>query len=60
MEVVVVRAGQLARPGDTVLLAPGFAAEALVTPDGPGQAFVAAVRGRSDDAGDPAGGRAER
>jgi UDP-N-acetylmuramoylalanine--D-glutamate ligase len=43
MEVVVARAGQLARPGDTVLLSPGFQAEPFSTLDQRGAAFVAAV-----------------
>jgi len=48
MEVVVARAGQLARPGDTVLLSPGFGPEPGQTLDQRGLAFVAAVRSRSD------------
>jgi UDP-N-acetylmuramoylalanine-D-glutamate ligase len=48
MEVVVTRAGQLARPGDTVLLSPGFAAPPFGSLDERGAAFANAVRGRTD------------
>jgi UDP-N-acetylmuramoylalanine--D-glutamate ligase len=53
MEVVVAQAGQLARPGDTVLLSPGFGAGPFGTLDARGAAFSAAVRGRSDAAEPP-------
>jgi UDP-N-acetylmuramoylalanine--D-glutamate ligase len=55
MEVVVARAGQLAQPGDTVLLSPGFAAGPATTLDARGADFVAAVRGRGADS-DASGG----
>jgi UDP-N-acetylmuramoylalanine--D-glutamate ligase len=48
MEVVVARAGQLAQPGDTVLLSPGFGAEPFATLDQRGVAFGRAVRGRAE------------
>ena len=55
MEVVVARAGQLARSGDTVLLSPGFAAEPGSTLDERGLAFVRAVLGRPGAAAGPTG-----
>jgi UDP-N-acetylmuramoylalanine--D-glutamate ligase len=48
MEVVVARAGQLAQPGDTVLLSPAFGAEPFDSLDQRGRAFTAAVRGRAE------------
>lgn len=51
MEVVVARAGQLAQPGDTVLLSPAFGAEPFATLDQRGAAFAQAVRGRAGAAG---------
>ena len=51
MEVVVARAGQLARAGDTVLLSPGFGVEPGETLDQRGHDFAAAVRTRSDVGG---------
>ncbi len=61
MELVVARAGQLAQPGDTVLLSPGFGAQPFTTLDERGSAFSSAVRGRVEFDGpaggmDPAGG----
>lgn len=53
MEVVVARAGQLAQPGDTILLSPGFGARPFATLDERGDAFVTAVHGRAGSA-DPA------
>jgi UDP-N-acetylmuramoylalanine--D-glutamate ligase len=50
MEVVVARAGQLAQPGDTVLLSPAFAAEPFGSLDQRGAAFALAVREASDAA----------
>ncbi len=54
MEVVVARAGQLARPGDTVLLSPAFGAAPFGSLDQRGAAFTAAVLDRADaaDAGE--------
>jgi UDP-N-acetylmuramoylalanine--D-glutamate ligase len=51
MEVVVARAGQLARAGDTVLLSPGFGPAPFPTLAQRGHAFTAAVRDRTDAAG---------
>jgi UDP-N-acetylmuramoylalanine--D-glutamate ligase len=48
MEVVVARAGQLARPGDTVLLSPAFGAEPFSSLDQRGAAFIAAVLDRAE------------
>jgi UDP-N-acetylmuramoylalanine--D-glutamate ligase len=53
MEVVVARAGQLARPGDTVLLSPAFAPDGFSSLDEQGAAFAAAVRDRAEPAGAP-------
>jgi UDP-N-acetylmuramoylalanine--D-glutamate ligase len=55
MEVVVARAGQLAQPGDTVLLSPGFGAAPFRTLDERGKAFASAVRARAGH-DDPGGG----
>jgi UDP-N-acetylmuramoylalanine--D-glutamate ligase len=54
MEVVVARAGQLAGPGDTVLLSPGLEAQPFGSLDERGTAFAIAVRGRTE-AGDGPG-----
>jgi UDP-N-acetylmuramoylalanine--D-glutamate ligase len=58
MEVVVARAGQLARPGDTVLLSPAFAPDGFSSLDEQGAAFAAAVRDRAEPAGAPDCGEA--
>jgi UDP-N-acetylmuramoylalanine--D-glutamate ligase len=51
MEVVVTRAGQLAQPGDTVLLSPAFGPEPFASLDQRGAAFAAAVRDRAEPGG---------